>query len=253
MTGKQRCCVYCGKYLGQTAGTCVCGSPECSRRYSEDRKLAVENRLVRTWRPEDSQPLDIDRLLDQQADLICVMRDGGAAAHAALLAAEPSDEEPLDVTPHDGECVECGAQLHGLARRYCSRECEAAYLRRVTRAWHAQHPDPGPGKCRVCGNSLPTTHNRLYCSAECRAEAHRIAMLERRAMDPSVSHERKDPARTGGRKHARVSDTRVCAECGAPLPPGRSRHCSEACRHQAHRERMREYYKGHKDKRKEHK
>lgn len=244
MTGKQRCCVYCGKYLGQTAGTCVCGSPECSRRYSEDRRLAVENRRVRTWRPEDSQPLDIDRVLDQQGDLIRMMREGGAASWKADGLA--LDEEPLAATPEDGECVECGAQLHGLARRYCSRGCEAAYLSRVTRAWHARHPDPGPGKCRVCGHELPTTHHRLYCGEECRAEAHRIAMLERRAKDPSISHERKDPARTGGRKHERVTDTRVCAECGAPLPPGRSRHCSEACRDIAHRERMRAWYTDHK-------
>jgi len=247
-------CVYCGKHLSETVGTAVCGSPECSRRYSEDRRLAVENRRVRTWQPEDSQPLDIDQVLSQQADLIRMMRVGGAAGREADgLAVTPGDEEPLAAAPHDGECVECGARLHGLARRYCSRGCEAAYLRRVTRAWHAAHPDTGGGLCRVCGIKLPTTRNRLYCGEECRAEAHRIAMLERRAMDPSVSHERKDPARRTSRKHVRVTDTRVCAECGKPLPPGRRRHCSEACRHQAHRERMREYYKAHKDQRKEHK
>ena len=236
-------CVYCGKHLSETAGTAVCGSPDCSRRYAEDRRLAVENRRVRTWRPEDSQPLDIDQVLDQQADLIRRMREGGAAGRQDEGLA--GGEEPPAADPRDGECVECGTPLHGLKRSYCSRECEAAYLRRVTRAWHARHPDPGPGKCLVCGRRLPTSRHHSYCGAECRAEAHRISMLERRAMDPGASHDR-GTASSSGRKHVRVTDTRVCAECGAPLPPGRRRHCSEACRHQAHRERMREYYKTHK-------
>lgn len=236
-------CVYCGKHLSETAGTAVCGSPECSRRYSEDRRLAVENRRVRTWRPEDSQPLDIDQVLSQQADLIRRMREG----HAAIRRDDDlaGGEEPPAAAPHDGECVECGTPLHGLERRYCSRECEGEYLRRVCRAWHARHPDPGPGKCLVCGRPLPTSRHHVYCSADCRAEGHRISMLERRAMDPGASHDR-ETARRSGRKHVRVTDTRVCAECGKPLPPGRRRHCSEACRHQAHSERMREYYKTHK-------
>ncbi|MFR0558066.1 hypothetical protein ACLUWO_04175 [Pseudoscardovia radai] len=243
-------CVYCGKHLSETAGTAVCGSPECSRRYAEDRRLAVENRCVRTWRPEDSQPLDIDQVLSQQADFIRRMREGGAAGREADdIAVTPVGEEPLAVTPGDGECVECGTPLHGLARRYCSRGCEAAYLTRVCRAWHARHPDPGPGKCLVCGRRLPTPRHHVYCSADCRAEGHRISMLERRAMDPGASHDRK-PASSSGRKHVRVTDTRVCAECGKPLPPGRRRHCSEACRHQAHRERMRAYYKTHKNTKK---
>lgn len=242
-------CVYCGKHLSETAGTAVCGSPECSRRYSEDRRLAVENLRVRTWRPEDSQPLDIDRVLDQQADLIRRMREG----HAAIRRDDDlaGGEEP-PAAPRDGECVECGTPLHGLERRYCSRGCEAAYLTRVCRAWHARHPDPGPGKCLVCGRRLPTHRHHSYCGAECRAEGRRISMLERRAMDPGAAHDREAHSRSG-RKHVRVTDTRVCAECGRPLPPGRRRHCSEACRHQAHRERMREYYKAHKDQRKEHK
>lgn len=243
-------CVYCGKHLSETAGTAVCGSPECSRRYSEDRRLAVENRRVRTWRPEDSQPLDIDQVLDQQADLIRRMREGHATVRRDDDLA--GGEEPHAAAQRDGECVECGAPLHGLARRYCSRECEGEYLRRVCRAWHAQHPYPGPGKCLVCGRRLPTSRHHSYCGAECRAEGHRISMLERRAMDPGASHDR-ETARRSGRKHVRVTDSRVCAECGKPLPPRRRRHCSEACRHQAHRERMREYYKTHKDQRKEHK
>ena len=93
-------CVYCGKHLSETAGTAVCGSPECSRRYSEDKRLAIENRHVRTWRPEDSQPLDIDQVLSQQADLIRRMREGRAAGREADdIAVTPVDEEPLAGAP----------------------------------------------------------------------------------------------------------------------------------------------------------
>lgn len=97
---------------------------------------------------------------------------------------------------------------HGNARpAYCCEECAyAAQLvrQRAKRAAARGKAPPTPTMCRGCGSptTQPARGVRVWCSDRCR-----YAARNRRALD--------DCQRPG---------------CGAPLPKGRGRYCSDECR-----------------------
>ena len=69
------------------------------------------------------------------------------------------------------DCIQCGKQLTGKQRKFCSRACSDRHsnaLKQQARAEELGLP-PGHKPCAVCGTVFEYTHNgNKFCSAKCR-------------------------------------------------------------------------------------
>lgn len=77
---------------------------------------------------------------------------------------QPESARKSDLEDGKLRCVNCGAELHGKQRMFCSYDCSLEYKRKPPRA------------CTVCGKTLPVGKMK-YCGCLCESQARRARRM----------------------------------------------------------------------------